>query len=57
MPLNTVKTEEVCNRALISRVSDQNGVSLLDIMLEIHRSGPEPSICLDRMQRDRVRGL
>ena len=28
----------------ISRVSDQNGVSLLYIMLEIHRSGREPSI-------------
>ena len=28
----------------ISRVSDQNGVSLLCIMLEIHHSGPEPSI-------------
>ena len=29
----------------ISRVSDQNGVSLLYIMLEIHHSGGEPSIC------------
>ena len=28
----------------ISRVSDQNGVSLLYIMLEIHHSGREPSI-------------
>ena len=28
----------------ISRVSDQNGVSLLYIMLEIHHSGLEPSI-------------
>ena len=28
----------------ISRVSDQNGVSLLYIMLEIHHSGQEPSI-------------
>ena len=28
----------------ISRVSDQNGVSLLCIMLEIHHSGREPSI-------------
>ena len=28
----------------ISRVSDQNGVSLLYIMLEIHHSGWEPSI-------------
>ena len=31
----------------ILRVSDQNGVSLLYIMLEIHHSGREPSIsCL-----------
>ena len=29
----------------ISRVSDQNGVSLLYIMLEVHHSGREPSIC------------
>ena len=28
----------------ISRISDQNGVSLLYIMLEIHHSGGEPSI-------------
>ena len=30
--------------AYISRVSDQNGISLLCIMLEIHHSGPEPSL-------------
>ena len=30
---------------MISRVSDQNDVSLLYIMLEIHHSGEEPSIC------------
>ena len=30
---------------LISRVSGQNGVSLLYIMLEIHHSGREPLIC------------
>ena len=29
----------------IWRVSNQNGVSLLYIMLEIHHSGPEPSTC------------
>ena len=29
----------------ISRVLDQNGVSLLYIMLEIHHAGQEPSIC------------
>ena len=29
----------------ISRVSDQNGVSPLYIMLEIRHSGREPSIC------------
>ena len=28
-----------------SRVSDQNGVSLLYDMLEIHHSGQEPSKC------------
>ena len=28
-----------------SRVTDQNGVSLLYIMLEIHQSGWEPSQC------------
>ena len=27
------------------RVSEQNGVSLLHIMLEIHHSGREPLIC------------
>ena len=32
---------------LISRISNQNGVSLLYIMLEIHHSGREPSICCD----------
>ena len=30
--------------SFISRVPDQNGVSLLYIMLEIHHSGWEPSI-------------
>ena len=30
----------------ISRVPNQNGVSLLYIMLEIHHSGREPSVCL-----------
>ena len=30
--------------AAISRVPDQNGVSLLYIMLELHHSGWEPSI-------------
>ena len=29
----------------ISRVPDQNGVSLLNIMLETHHSGQEPMIC------------
>ena len=32
-------------RKHISRVSDQNGVSLLYIMLEVHHSGREPLIC------------
>ena len=30
----------------LSRVSDQNDVSLLYIMLEIHHSDQEPSLCL-----------
>ena len=38
LPLGCVA---MCN---ISRVSDQNGVSLIYIMLEIHHSGQEPSI-------------
>ena len=29
-----------------SRVSNQNGVSLLYIMLELHHSGREPSKCI-----------
>ena len=32
------------NTGFISRVSNQNGVSLLYIMFEIHQSGREPSI-------------
>ena len=36
----------VCVCTCISRVSNQNGVSLLYIMLEIHHSGREPSISL-----------
>ena len=35
---------EWCIPSIISRVSDQNGVSPLRIMLEIHHSGREPSI-------------
>ena len=30
---------------IISRVPDQNGVSLLCIILKIHHSGQDPSIC------------
>ena len=37
--------------AIISRVSDQNGVSLLYIMLEIHHSGWEPLIYSLKMHR------
>ena len=38
----------VCVRThiCISRVFDQNDVSLLYIMREIHHSGQEPSICV-----------
>ena len=35
---------EWCISSMISRVSNQNGVSLLYIMLEIHHSGREPLI-------------
>ena len=34
----------VCDQVCISKVPDQNGVSLLYIMLEIHHYGPEPLI-------------
>ena len=37
----------VRNVLCISRVPDQNGISWLYNMLEIHHSGPEPSICLE----------
>ena len=33
-------------KTCISRVPNQNGVSLLYIMLEIHHSGQEPLICV-----------
>ena len=33
------------HKSIVSRVSDQNGVSLLYIMLEMHHSGREPSVC------------
>ena len=33
----------------ILRVPDENGVSLLYILLEIHHSGREPSLCLVKM--------
>ena len=38
----------LCNYVLknILRVSDQNGISLLYIMFEIHHSGQEPLICV-----------
>ena len=35
----------VCVCIWVWRVSDQNGISLLYIMLEIYRSGQEPSMC------------
>ena len=40
-----LKMASKCSERPILRVSDQNGVSLLYIMLEIHHSGREPSIC------------
>ena len=40
-PINRLARDELTT---ISRVSDQNDVSLLYIMLEIHHSGREPSI-------------
>ena len=36
----------MCVCVCVSRVSDQNNISLLYIMLEIHHSGWEPSICV-----------
>ena len=36
----------VCSKVCISRVSDQNGVSLLYIIVGIHHSGRKPSICV-----------
>ena len=36
-----------CLGKCISRVADQNGVSLLYIILEIHHSGREPQIYID----------
>ena len=44
-PLAISKVLCVICSCQISRVSDQNGVCLLYIMLEIHHSGREPSIC------------
>ena len=40
--------DKCCFGYLILRVSDQNGVSLLYIMLEMHHSGREPSnyVCI-----------
>ena len=35
----------------VSRVPDQNGVFLLYIMLEIHHSGLEPSVCIQIFKR------
>ena len=47
-PLDKVYFEgsrpEWCISSMVSRVPDQNGESLLYIMLEIHHSGREPSI-------------
>ena len=34
-----------CETGTFSRIRDQNGVSLLYIMFEIHQSGQEPSVC------------
>ena len=35
----------VIHESKVSRVPNQNGVSLQYIMLEIHHSGREPSVC------------
>ena len=43
--LNTEEEENWHSLPYISRVPEQNGVSLLYVMLEIHHSGWEPSIC------------
>ena len=36
----------------ITRVYDQNGVSLLYVMLVMHHSGREPSITTHRLERE-----
>ena len=41
--MSTHLCEQILQFECISRVPDQNGVSLLYIMLEMHRSGWEPS--------------
>ena len=41
-----MSTEEGSVLGSLSRVSDPNGVSLLQIMLEIHHSGWEPSLSM-----------
>ena len=43
--IKVFSTSSKKKKRLISRVPDQNGVSLLYIMLEIHHSGREPLIC------------
>ena len=45
----TAKRTVTCFTSLYSRVSDQNGVSLLYIMLEIHHSERAPSIIMQYM--------
>ena len=42
---NTVHDWKILEHIPKSKVPDQNGVSLLYIMLEIHQSGQEPSKC------------
>ena len=49
----TQKVEQVAFNQMaycIFRVPDENGVPRLYNMLEIHHSGPEPSICSDNLQ-------
>ena len=41
---------------IMSRVPDQNGVSLLYIMLEIHHSGWEPSLCCMHFRKKDKKG-
>ena len=49
---NTKRNKHTRKQVHKSRVSDENGVSLLYIMLEIHHSGREPWKCKGNMRKE-----